>query len=326
MIPDPVAVLITGMGSTTAISVAKALRQQTELPLRLIGTDIHRGAEIAGSTFCDRFHQVPTADDPEYPDAVLDICKQEEIRVLFPIIDAELAVVAREEARFRERGVLPWIARAETVAACNDKYRTYVFLERNGFPTARTWLPEQLPDLEDRPAFPLIVKPIDGVSSRDVLYVEDGSELSAALRRVRSPVVQEYLRGTEYTVDVVTDQESRVLAVVPRERMQVKAGISYKARTVRAPRLIELAGEIARRLEMRGHCNIQCRIDGEQIRFFEINPRFSGTLPLTVAAGVNSPLILLKLALGIPLERDYFDFEPGVYMARYWEEVFSHAV
>jgi carbamoyl-phosphate synthase large subunit len=321
-----VAVLITGMGSTTAISVAKALRQQMELPVRLIGTDIHQGWEIAGSTFCDRFHQVPTADDPEYLSTVLGICEQEEIRVLFPIIDAELEVVARGEPRFRERGVLPWIARPETVAACNDKYRTYEFLERNGFPTPRTWLPEQLAGQQDHPGFPLIVKPVDGVSSRDVFYVENELELSAALRKVRSPVVQEYLRGIEYTVDVVTDQESRVLAVVPRERMQVKAGLSYKARTVRQPRLTELAGEIARRLEMRGHCNIQCRIDGEQIRFFEINPRFSGTLPLTVAAGVNSPLILLKLALGIPLERDYFDFEPGVFMARYWEEAFSRPV
>ena len=316
--------MVTGMGSTTAISVVKGIRRQTEVAIQIIGVDINRESEIAGSSFCDRFYTVPGAVDNSYISELLRICEAEGVKVLFPIIDAELATIAAQIEMFRARKIHVWLSDLETVQICNDKYETYRFLTENKFPTPQTWLPEEAARQEAELPYPLIVKPRDGVSSIDVFRVEGDSELEAVLKKVKKPILQEYLEGEEFTIDVVTDNDSRLLAVVPRQRIEVKAGISYKGRTVRDEQLIEQAGKIAEALKIKGACNTQCRVMDGRPKFFEINPRFSGTLPLTIAAGVNGPLLLVKLALGQMLDQNYFDFRAGTYMARYLEEVFYH--
>jgi carbamoyl-phosphate synthase large subunit len=317
-----VSVLITGMGSTTAISVAKGIRQQQEIPVRIVGADINQRREIAGPRFCDAFYTVPKAIEAEYLPEILRVCEAEMIRVLFPIIDIELEVIAAHIAAFRDRGIHVWVSDAETVLTCNDKYKTYCFFSDHGFNTPRTWLPEEFPLSAAGDLLPLVVKPRRGVSSMHVFMARERGELESYLHRVQDPIIQEYLDGREYTIDVVTDEDARLLAVVPRERIEVKAGISYKGRTVRDERLIQEGGRIAEALKIKGPCNIQCRVkDGAPI-FFEVNPRFSGALPLTIAAGVNGPLLLLKLSLGLALDRKRYDFRENVYMARYWEECF----
>ncbi|MDH4067076.1 MAG: ATP-grasp domain-containing protein, partial [Acidobacteriota bacterium] len=51
-------------------------------------------------------------------------------------------------------------------------------------------------------------------------------------------------------------------------------------------------------LSMVGAINIQCRIVDGQPTVFEINPRFSGGIPLTIAAGADFPRMLVDLARG----------------------------
>jgi carbamoyl-phosphate synthase large subunit len=168
----------------------------------------------------------------------------------------------------------------------------------------------------------LIIKPINGVSSLDVFRADTPTQLFSALEQVKQPIIQEFIDGKEFTVDVLADTKSRVLSVVPRERIEVKAGISYKGRTVRSAGLAKAARKIAEALKVKGPCNIQCRLRQDEAWFFEVNPRFSGTLPLTIAAGVNGPVVLLRLALGELVGADSFKYKSGVYMARYWNEVF----
>lgn len=317
-------VLVTAMGSNTAISVVKGLRRQSEIALRIVGTDMNRESEIAGSSFCDKLYTIPGAAEPQYIPELLGICKEERIQILFPIIDIEVEVIAAHIDAFYSAGIRVWTSDLRSVRICNDKYETYRFFVEHGFPTPPTWLPEDWAGEEKHLSYPLIVKPRDGISSINVFRVENAAELEVALKRVKKPIAQEYVEGKEFTIDVLADQDSRVLAVVPRERMETKAGLSYKGRTVRDQRLINEAERISQALLIKGPCNIQCRVKEGSPKFFEVNPRFSGGLPLTIAAGVNSPLLLVKLALNEKVDRSCFDFEPGVYMARYFEEVFSY--
>ncbi|AVH64255.1 carbamoyl phosphate synthase-like protein [Nostoc sp. 'Peltigera membranacea cyanobiont' N6] len=315
-------VLITGMGSTTAISVVKGLRQQKEIKLRIIGVDINNKNEIAGSYFCDAFYRVPWAIDSNYISELVKICKLENIHIIFPIVDSELEIIAANINLFCAINIKVWLSELKTIQICNDKYKTYNFLLKHQFCTPQTWLPEEVKGREEEMTYPLIVKPRNGFSSIDVFRVENAVDLLQTLKKVNQPLIQEYLSGTEFTIDVVTDDKSHILAVVPRERIQVKAGISYKGRTVKDEKLSEPAKEIAQALNINGHCNIQCRLQNNVPKFFEVNPRFSGTLPLTIAAGINSPLMLVKLAQGKNLDQSFFDFKENVYMARYWEEIF----
>jgi carbamoyl-phosphate synthase large subunit len=68
--------------------------------------------------------------------------------------------------------------------------------------------------------------------------------------------------------------------------------------------------------------NIQCIDTGEEIVLIEVNPKFPASLPFTVAAGVNGPLLLVKMHLGEKLEPMLGKFVAGLVMLRYWQEIF----
>jgi carbamoyl-phosphate synthase large subunit len=78
----------------------------------------------------------------------------------------------------------------------------------------------------------------------------------------------------------------------------------------------------ARALRFAGAINIQCRIvDGRPI-IFEINPRFSGGIPLTIAAGADFPQMLVQLARGERVTPIVGRFQDGLWMTSYESSVF----
>jgi biotin carboxylase len=56
--------------------------------------------------------------------------------------------------------------------------------------------------------------------------------------------------------------------------------------------------------------------------FIEINPRFGGATAFTIAgAGVNTPLMLVRAALGHEVPARIGEFSEGATLLRYWDEV-----
>jgi carbamoyl-phosphate synthase large subunit len=318
-------VLITGIGSTTALSVIKGLRKQNEFDVFIVGTDVNDERNIAGSHFCDKFFKVPSAErEEEYINSLINIIKSESINLVIPIVDTELEVIAKY-GDLIERFSYLLLSSYGTIITCNDKFKTYEFFNKFGIPTLNTVLVERLSDIENLLSnssmkYPVIVKPRKGVSSRDIYEIQNRDELFL-IKRVKDPIVQEKGTGQEYTIDVFCDAE-KLISAVPRKRIETKAGISYKGKTEKDDKLIDYAREITEKLKIKGPANIQCFKNGDEIKFTEINPRFSGGLPLTIAAGVNTPLFALKMAVGEKLE-PVNDFKI-VKMCRYWEEVFYY--
>jgi carbamoyl-phosphate synthase large subunit len=319
---QPTTVLVTAAGTATALNVVRALRDQDALTLRLVGADTNPASLVASARLFHAFHQAPRYDDPDYLPVLLDICEREGVGVLIPIMDGEVEVAANARADLIRRAVRTLLPPPEVVAACNDKRLTYDLLRRHDLPTPATWLPSELAQLNGPTRWPVIVKPRRGVGSAEVYRADDAAELGVFLRRVEDPVIQEYLPGQEYTVDVLTDDDGRVLANVPRLRIQVKAGVSTKGRTVNDVELIERTARLCMAIGLRGPANVQWRRDGERLGCFEINPRFSGGLALTIAAGANTPLMLVRLCLGEAVAAS--GFRAGMTMMRSWSEQFLY--
>jgi len=313
-------VLVTGVGATTGISVIKGLRQQEEFRVKVVGTDSNPANLIAGSSLCDVFHTVPLATDPDYLQSLLTICQKESVQLLIPIVDPEILVLADNKKIFEKSGVQLVISDPETVTICDDKYATAMFLRQHDIPTPWTMLAEEITDPESL-TYPVFVKPRHGVGSVNAIRVDSPQELDWTKSKVSDMVVQEYLEGEEFTTDVLADFDGRVFAVVPRQRLETKSGISYKGRTCHDEQLIQWGCRIAEVLNIRGPANIQCMVSGEHLSYFEVNPRFSGGLPLTIAAGVNGPLWILRLTTGQQAPSTLLPFQPLV-MTRFWSEVF----
>jgi len=110
------------------------------------------------------------------------------------------------------------------------------------------------------------------------------------------------LPGEEYSVDVIADADGHVVAAVPRVRSRVDSGVSIAGRTLRDPELEGAAAAVARAIGLVGVANVQLRRDREgRPALLEVNPRFPGSLPLTIAAGVDIASLVVDLFLGRPL-------------------------
>jgi carbamoyl-phosphate synthase large subunit len=184
---------------------------------------------------------------------------------------------------------------------------------------AKSFLPTELPDDAD---LPLFIKPRGGRGGVGAVVARTRREREFFLDYVADPVIQEYLTGPEYTIDVLCDFNGRALSVVPRERVVVRAGVIDRGRTVNNPDLIDLAVACTRALPFVGPINVQCRIHEGRPTVFEINPRFSGGIPLTIAAGADFPEMLLNLHAGLDVAPAIGRFRDRLWMTNFEDSVF----
>ncbi len=294
----------------------RALRQRN-VNGSVIATDVNSLSPAVH--VAHRAYRVPLSSDPAYYDDLAVICEAENIGLLVPTIDDELELMGRAQERFEQMGVIIASSDERTAAVCNDKFETCRFLRDRGVAAAASYLRESLPpDVK----LPLFIKPRFGRGSVGAFAVSTPRELEFFLDYVENPVVQEFLPGAEFTIDMLCDFDGRPLAVVPRQRVVIRAGVIDRGRTVYDESLIDLAIACARVLKFRGAVNIQCRhVNGAPV-VFEINPRFSGGIPLTIAAGADFPRMLVDLALGRTVEPQVGAFTPDLWMTSFESSLF----
>ena len=267
----------------------------------------------------DRSYRVPMATDEDYIPEVLGICESEGVRLVVPTIDDELPLFGAARAEFTAQGAVVGCSPEETSLLCNDKYATCAALTAAGVSAAATFLPAGLPA---EPALPLFIKPRVGRGAVGAFPVRTREELDFFLQYVHKPIVQEYLEGPEFTLDVLCDFAGNPLSIVPRERVVIRAGVIDRGRTVNDPRLTALAEEACRAIRFHGPVNIQCRMRGDVPVIFEINPRFSGGIPLTIQAGADFPSMLVRMALGRRVEPAIGGFRPDLWMTSFESSFF----
>ena len=279
---------------------------------RIIATDNGRYAPAA--ILADAFYQVPSFEHSSFISSLLRVCKKENVKLLIPTHNEELPIIAKNRERFEKAGVTVTISDPKVVALCRDKDVFQKFCNKHGFDTPRTY---GIKEARQKPVFPLFLKEREGRGGTSGMRVENKKELEAALVFLKKPFIQECVDATEYTVDVFTDFEGKVLSVVPRERMAIWGGEMFTGRTVKNKKIIQETLRLAEALGVRGHANIQCFVKGKTVAFIECNPRFGGGSALSFAAGASSPLFLLQLMKGKRLSPQIGKFKDRKIVLRY---------
>lgn len=271
--------------------------------------------------FADKHFLVSRSDEPDFVEELLHLCQRERVGLLVPTRDEELPVFASARRRFEATGTRVLIATEETVQTCQDKKAFTEFCKTRGFGIPRTYQRDQWLEAE----FPAFIKPRFGKGARGARLVIDKAEIQSILDSPDEWIVQEYVRWPEYTIDLLSDFGGRPISTVPRLRQLVVAGEAYISRTSNEPELIEEAGRLAKDLRLVGHNTIQCFWDGKQVKFIEVNPRFGGAAALGIAAGADSPMMLVELVHGEELPPRIGEFEPDLVMLRFTEDLFFKA-
>lgn len=271
----------------------------------------------------DRVHVVPPIASGNYIDALAEIVRRKKINLLIPLIDSDLPAIAAARGRFGDLGCLALISSPGVVQTCRDKLATFDALRQAGIDTPDTWTwDEALRRKRNR--FPYYLKPRAGSAAKGNFIVRDADELRVFGRRVTEPIVQEFVEGTEYTLDVYTGLDGRPRCVVPRKRLEVRTGEVSKGLIVKDPAIMAVGQRVAEALdECRGVVTVQCiATPDRRIRVIEINPRFGGGAPLSIHAGADFPKWILQELLGRRPRINPTGFRDDVAMLRYDDSVF----
>jgi carbamoyl-phosphate synthase large subunit len=263
---------------------------------------------------------VPEVRAHDYCDRLLDYARAHEIDALIPLIDPELQLLSEASGRFAEAGTRVIISSPEVIRISVDKVRTGEFLQQHGF-----LAPGVLTDKDfDSPTFPLFIKPRDGSSSLGAHKIDSPQDLAYYRGLYPGSIVQEFIEGVEYTVDVFADFQGCPRCAVPRRRHEVRGGEVSKSQAVQNLRMMK---EHCRLVEALGGCRgmitIQCFLTPkDEIVFIEINPRFGGGVPLSIAAGADSPRWIIEGLLGREPSVAMAGWTDGMLMLRYDRGIF----
>lgn len=311
--PDP-KILITGTGGPSGISILKDLAGGG---YDLFSGDIDPYATGLYLVPDDRRMLLPRGDDPTFVDRIIEICDRLGIDLLVPTVDTELLPLVKRLGELKAVGTDAIIASQETLEVCLDKWKLHERCDGSVRVPATTLIDNTF----DPSAIelPVIVKPRTGSGSRGIRLVSEVSELER-LERDGSLLAQELLPGPEFSLDVFADRSGEVLAVVPRERLKVDSGIAITGRTTHDEALERFGADVARLIGLNTVANVQAKEAAEGVpALLEVNPRFPGTMPLTIAAGVDMPKLAVDEALGRELPAAPIPFQ-DVAMVRHFDE------
>lgn len=149
--------------------------------------------------------------------------------------------------------------------------------------------------------FPLIFKRDISFGGQGVHWPKSSDALRNLIghqRKGEPYLIEEYVPGEDYSVDAIR-WDGFFKASCYRTLSQQGKGPSRTRISVGNEALIGIARTILDHLDYKGVCGMDFRIapDGAEY-FMECNPRFTGGLESSIAAGFDIPFILWQLATG----------------------------
>jgi carbamoyl-phosphate synthase large subunit len=339
-------ILMTGAGAPGAPGIIRCYRNNGERDINVMSADMN--SKAVGAFLSDRFHVIPGATDPAFISALMEIAVQAQIDVIQPLVTRELNILAENIHLFEQKGIKLCVCPYENLVLANDKGLTLGSLSRAGLcvPDYRVIrnVGQFIAACRELcyPDRPICFKPTKANGSRgfrimdhktsrfDLLFnskptstymsYNEALELFSSAEELPELLVMEYLPGVEYSIDVLADHGS-VIVAIPRKRIAMNGGISTRCITEKNMDVIEYCNNVVHMLQLHGNIGIQVKYSVDnKVKILEINPRVQGSIVNCAAAGVNLPYLAIKQAMNEPLPPLHVRW--GVEMMRYWNEVF----
>ena len=313
-------ILITSAGKRVALTrYFKETLNRFYPGAKVFTTDTDPDMAPAGYV-SDGCFKVPRVSEEGYPALLQRLCEEHEVGMVIATIDTELLLLADLKADFAQKGIHIMVSDRAFVEMCRDKRNTGAFFEGHGI---------RVPQEVDKynPTFPLFAKPYDGPLSTNLHYIKNAEELTQEILNDPKLLFMEYIDKKvykEYTVDMYFGKDHKVKCIVPRERIEIRAGEINKGRAEKN----EILGFLKDKLGFIEGC-VGCicvqlffNPETKDMVGIEINPRFGGGYPLTYMASGNFPELLIK-EYYLGEEVDYFDnWKDGMLMLRYDDAVY----
>lgn len=303
-------ILVPSASAPAGINTIKSLKM-VNYPVRIVASDSNPFS--AGFFMSDAYEVLPEIDSKLYITRLLEIVTKHKINVLMPSSGYDIYQYSANKEKLLKLGALPVVSDIKTMKICRDKIQTFNYLSK------KFELPFTTLDYKKVKGFPLIAKPRYGKGSKGIVKINNENELKYVRFNSENLIFQEYLPGTEYTIDVLSDMECEPILAVPRVRVETRAGISTVGTIVKDENISETCKSIAKFLKIRGPCCIQMKESNDGIlKIVEVNPRMGGGTIFAALAGANFPAMILDMVNGKKLKIPKIS---EVTVVRYFEEI-----
>lgn len=246
---------------------------------------------------------------------VVSIAERENVGVIMPI-GVDTSVPLSLYKPLVEKYARMVIADYKSLIVAHDKALAVKLAERLGVPVPRTIVPRSLKEVKEvarELEYPVVIKRRRGSGAREgVRYARNPRELVVKYRELSRrpaegiiedfsrPMIQEYVPGEIRDVCTIF-RRGELRGIVVQRRVWTwprEGGPGILNETIRDPRLAEYAVRLLRALKWHGPAQVEFKLDADgRPRLMEINPKFWGTLELSIKAGVDFPYMYYRIAV-----------------------------
>ena len=318
-------ILLTCVGGEMSPQMIRSLKSSGRHDVTVLGVDTQ--AEATGRHFADAFATVPAGTATDYVDVIAELVARHGVDLVLPCSDEEALSLARHRGKVEDQGCRLACIDVDVLEIFADKAATHERLHELGLPVPAWQRADSLEAIRAAVASMLaehgeaVVKPASARGGRGVCVIRSdlsGARPCAGARETHMDrgtfdrdyvetfsdalpaIVMQRLSSPVYDIDMLAWQ-GRPIRVVPRRR--VNSALPNEGHTIVEDEvLMDLGRRIIENFSLSWlyDCDVMRDADGRPY-VIEINPRPSGSIAATVAAG--APLLddLISLARDLPL-------------------------
>src|SRR3989344_3079386 len=265
-------------------------------------------SEMISTSFFSRYaskrivYPDPVKKEKEFLAFLLNLVQKEKIEMIIPITDACLIPLAKHREEFEKYTKLQLI-NYDLIMKARDKAET-------------------IQGIQQVKEYPVIIKPRMSSGSRGFALCNNYEELKNNFEMIlkeypQGLLVQEYIpKKDEIGFYALLNQRSELKAFTVQKRIRsypLNGGPSTLRETIRHDYVKDLSLKLLKSINWQGLAMVEFRVDARDgtPKLMEINPRFWGSLALSIAAGVDFPYLLYRLAKDGDIE-EHLNYKVGV--------------
>ena len=221
-----------------------------------------------------------------------EAARRDMLDFLIPLTDPEVDALAPRKAEFRALGCTVCVPEERVAALCRRKDTMNRFLAEK---QVCRLIPTEIA-VPGQPCpfpFPVMVKPRSGRSSLGQAVAADEKSYQTALAGREDCIVQPFLEGDIFCVDVARDAFGHTRAAGPAGALRNKSGLGMTVEVLPGHPLEAVCAAIAEAVGLVGVVNMEFIRQGDDFFFLEVNPRFSGGVGFSMAAGMDFAEMML---------------------------------
>lgn len=308
-------VKILFLGASRLVSLLKRFQRAAEelgVPLQMFSFEDDQPWHAVGAAGIAEVVSAPRFTSGDFSKFIIDFIQNKGIDIVIPNIDKATVTLSEIAPALEQAGVFVVCSSQKVCEHMADKLLADEVFKQLGLP------------VPGDSRYPLIAKPRGGSSSRGIVRFnsEEERDFWASRNQESDYIVQEFIKGTEYSLDAYVSKKGHTLGIVCRAREVVAEGEVMVSRTKHIPEAEEIAAKLLSWDHWHGPLTVQVMHDGKKAWILECNPRFGSGVPLSIEAGLDIPRWILCERLGLPLPKSPLDWRDGLCMTRYRKEKF----